>query len=289
MPRDYDPVLRRAIAALDFNTAESRGAVYDRARHAVMQSRLPAAEIGKDQAALEAAIARIEPEMQRTPAWRDRRSSMPAAAPQGPADGAARAPPPVGKAISWRIIAALAAPILLVAIVALYAFWPRSVDRDRAAKREEAVAARVEDARSGNRSSDPTRSYIFNRQMVYYRTVHPVGTIVIAKSQRFLYLVRSNTSAIRYTTGVGRECANTAGLLLISAKDQWSEQPPQPGTSSQRPSGRFGARALALADTGHHIHGTPTTASEDGCFPLVNDDIVDLYDRVPVGTRVVIN
>src|SRR5262249_5699114 len=170
----------------DYNTAGSRGAVYDRARRAVMQSDLPAAEIRNEQAALEAAIARIEAEMQPAAARRDRRSSMPAAGPQGPSDGTARALPPDGKAVSWRVIAAIAAPILLVAIVALYAFWPRSADHERATKREETVAARVGDAKSGNRSSEPTRSYIFNRQMVYYRTVHPVGTIVIAKSQRFL-------------------------------------------------------------------------------------------------------
>ena len=290
MPRDYDTVVRRAIAALEFNTAESRGAVYDRARHVVMQSALPAAEIRNEQAALEAAIARIETEMQPATGWRDRRSPLPAAARQGPPDRAAQAPPG-GRTVSWRVIAAIAAPILLLAIVALYAFWPRSAERDRVANREEAVAARVEDAKSGNRLSDPTRSYIFNRQMVYYRTVHPVGTIVIAKSQRFLYLVKSNVSAIRYTTGVGRECANTAGLLLISAKDQWPDELPQPGTSSQQPNRRFGARALALGDTGHHIHGTyaPTIVGEDGCFPLVNQDILDLYDRVPVGTRTVIN
>jgi len=287
MPRDYDPVLRRAIASLDFNTAEARDAVYERARYAVTQFGLPAAETGNEQAALEAAIARIEAEMQRAPAWPGRASPMPPAARPGPPDHAVPAPPSAGKSVSWRVIAALAAPILLVAI-ALYVFWPRSAERDRAAKREDAVAARVEDAKSANRSSDPQRSYIYNRQMVYYRTVHPVGTIIIAKSQGFLYFVRSNTSAIRYTIGVGRECANTAGLLLISAKDQWPLQPP--GTGAQQPN-RFGARALALGDTGHHIHGTyaATIAGEDGCFPLVNNDVIDLYDRVPVGTRTVIN
>src|SRR5262252_975905 len=114
MPRDYDPVLRRAIASLDFNTAESRGAVYERARYAVMQSGLPAAEIRNEQAALEAAIADIEAEMQRPIVGRDRRSPMPPAARQGPPGSrAAPAPPSAGKTVSWRIIAALAAPILL--------------------------------------------------------------------------------------------------------------------------------------------------------------------------------
>src|SRR5262249_44484544 len=150
MPRDYDPVLRRAIASLDFNTAESRGAVYERARYAVMQSGLPAAEIRNEQAALEAAITHIEDEMQRPIVGRDRRSPMPPAARQGQPSRAAPAPPPAGKTVPWRVIAALAAPILLVAI-ALYAFWPRSAERDRAAKREEAVAARVEDVKSNNR------------------------------------------------------------------------------------------------------------------------------------------
>ena len=134
--------------------------------------------------------------------------------------------------------------------------------------------------------------------MVFYRTIHPVGTIVIAKSQRFLYLVRPDVVAMRYTIGVGRECTNAVGLLLVSAKEEWPETPAQRTSQSassdvQRGGSRsrFGLRSLALGETGHRIHGTyaSTTDGEAGCFVLINDDIVDLYERVHAGTRVVIN
>jgi lipoprotein-anchoring transpeptidase ErfK/SrfK len=135
--------------------------------------------------------------------------------------------------------------------------------------------------------------------MVYYRTVHPVGTIVVAKSQGFLHLVRPNVAAMRYTVGIGRACTGVAGLLTVSAKEDWSQSPAQTAASEPPPGqaapggarSRFGLRALPLSDSGHRIHGThaATTAGDDGCFTLINDDIVDLYDRVQVGTRVVIN
>ena len=107
-----------------------------------------------------------------------------------------------------------------------------------------------------------------------------MGTIVIAKSQRFLYLVRPNTAALRYTIGIGRECANIAGLLLVSAKENWVELKastdadrgkPLPGKGPDPdPRGRFGARSLALDETGHRIHGTGETVASGaaGCFPL---------------------
>jgi lipoprotein-anchoring transpeptidase ErfK/SrfK len=299
MARDYYSVLKRATAALDPDTAAARRAVYDRARHAVIDAGLPMAELRNEQSAIEAAIERIEAETQAaaTPPLRPR-SEVP---PSG--DGATGQPrtarsPEISRS-AWTI-AALATASVAIAAIAGYAFWPRSVsERAAPAQATRDGVAKVEDAKAGAEDSDPKRPYIYNRQVVYYRTIHPVGTIVIAKSQRFLYLVRPNVAAVRYSTGVGRECMNAVGLLLVSAKEEWPERPPQPAAEARRPptktkdnaEARFGARSLALGDTGHRIHGThaPTTAGEDGCFPLVNNDIIDLHDRVPVGTRVVIN
>jgi lipoprotein-anchoring transpeptidase ErfK/SrfK len=294
MARDYYSVLKRATAALDPDTAAARRAVYDRARHAVIDAGLPMAELRNEQSALEAAIERIEAETPAaTPPLR-RQSEMP---PSGDgATGQPRTAPGTSRSV-WTI-AALATASVAIAGIAGYAFWPRSAsERAAPAQATRDGVAKVGDAEAED--SGPKRPYIYNRQVVYYRTIHPAGTIVIAKSQRFLYLVRPNVAAVRYTTGVGRECMNAIGLLLVSAKEEWPERPPQPAAEARRPpttasdnaEGRFGARSLALGDTGHRIHGTdaPTTASADGCFPLVNEDIVDLYDRVPTGTRVVIN
>jgi lipoprotein-anchoring transpeptidase ErfK/SrfK len=97
---------------------------------------------------------------------------------------------------------------------------------------------------------------------------------------------------MRYTIAVGRECSNAIGLLLVSAKDEGMKDA-QPARLASADTGktRSAARSLALGDTGHRIYGTdgPLTTAHDGCFALVSDDIIDLYDRVAVGTRVVIN
>jgi lipoprotein-anchoring transpeptidase ErfK/SrfK len=85
---------------------------------------------------------------------------------------------------------------------------------------------------------------VFKRQPVYYRTTHPVGLIVVEKSQRFLYFVRPNLVAIRYSIAVGRECAELTGWFFISQKQETvgtvapatDAQPPRAGrTRSARP------------------------------------------------------
>jgi lipoprotein-anchoring transpeptidase ErfK/SrfK len=305
MARDYYSVLVRATSALDPSTEEARRAIYDRARLAIMDSGLPAAETTSERSALEDAIARIETQVTqaRAPALPLRRSpgewspADPIAAPAQEEAGA-RA---VRAVFSRPIILALGiAAVLILALVGT-AYWPRVNDAGPVVppKQADASVAPVEPIPSGD-SRASSLSYVFKRQLVYYRTVHPVGTIVIAKSQRFLYLVRSNVVALRYTIGVGRECTNAAGLLLVSAKEEWPERP-HPTTSPSQPppslasaglsNSGFGARSLPLGDTGHRIYGTGalSTTAESGCFALANEDIIDLYNRVSVGTRVVIN
>src|SRR5262249_22865751 len=110
-------------------------------------------------------------------------------------------------------------------------------------------------------------------------------------------LVRPNLVAMRYTVGVGPECANAVGLLTVSAKDDWGDtgaaasDPPARVAAAAPAAGRFGPRSLTLGDTAHRIFGAapPIAAVRDGCFALVNEDVIDLYERVSVGTRVVIN
>jgi lipoprotein-anchoring transpeptidase ErfK/SrfK len=144
----------------------------------------------------------------------------------------------------------------------------------------------------------------FQRQAVFYRSQHPVGTIIIDIAERHLYLIESETRALRYGIGVGRDGVARAGLLPISRKLEWPDwQPPAdlialqpylPRFMAGGPGNPLGARAMYLGKTAAGlIHGTnaPETIGQAlliGCFRLVNDDVIDLYDRVAVGTRVIV-
>lgn len=143
----------------------------------------------------------------------------------------------------------------------------------------------------------------FRPQPVYFRTNEPPGTIVIHTEERFLYLVQDNGMAIRYGVGVGRDGFQWQGLLKVSRKQEWPDWRPPPEMIARQPylprfmaggpGNPLGARALYLGDTVYRIHGTnqPQTighAVSSGCFRLVNGDVIDLYDRVPVGTKVVV-
>jgi lipoprotein-anchoring transpeptidase ErfK/SrfK len=143
----------------------------------------------------------------------------------------------------------------------------------------------------------------YEKQEVFFRTSEAPGTIIIDTSQRFLYLVQPNNRALRYGIGVGRQGFQWSGLQKISRKQEWPDWRPPPEMIERQPylprfmaggSGNpMGARALYLGQTIYRIHGTnqPQTighAVSSGCFRLVNEDVTDLYDHVPVGTKVII-
>lgn len=299
MKKDYYSVLVRAASALDPNSPESRRALYDRARDAMAAAPLTPSELRQERFALEAAIRKIESEFADTrdvfplPVAAGQSMTETAHAPQGAAVRPARR----ARALSRFLIPGLAAAAVLVAALLGYEYWRRGdTGRGDTAKLAPVPARDIGRTKDAGRAEEKSSSYIFKRQMVYYRTIHPVGTIIISKSQNFLYLTRPNTAALRYTIGIGRECSNVAGLLLVSAKEDWSGPSP-PVSASETPStvkavaGQFGARSLALGDTGHRIHGAeePIVGRVVGCFPLVNDDVIDLYERVALGTKVVMN
>jgi lipoprotein-anchoring transpeptidase ErfK/SrfK len=143
----------------------------------------------------------------------------------------------------------------------------------------------------------------YQRQLVFFRTTAAPGTIIVHTSERFLYLVQGNNRALRYGIGVGREGFQWQGLVKISRKAEWPDWTPPPEMIARQPylprfmaggpGNPLGARALYLGQTVYRIHGTnqPQTigqAVSSGCFRLVNPDVIDLYNRVPVGTRVVV-
>ena len=152
-------------------------------------------------------------------------------------------------------------------------------------------------------STDDNVPEQFQRRPVFYRSQHPVGTIVIEAAERHLYLIESETRALRYGIGVGRDGFTWAGLLTITRKQEWPDWRPPPEMIERQPylprfmaggpGNPLGARAMYLGNTVYRIHGTnaPETighAVSSGCFRLVNDDVIDLYDRTPIGTRVIV-
>jgi lipoprotein-anchoring transpeptidase ErfK/SrfK len=143
----------------------------------------------------------------------------------------------------------------------------------------------------------------YARQLVFFRSTEAPGTLVIHTSERFLYVVLGNNRALRYGIGVGREGFTWSGLVRISRKAEWPDWTPPPEMIQRQPylprfmaggpGNPMGSRALYLGSTVYRIHGTnqPETighAVSSGCFRLANGDVIDLYSRVPVGSKVII-
>ncbi len=145
------------------------------------------------------------------------------------------------------------------------------------------------------------------RQVVRYDGRQTPGTVVVSTSERRLYYVLGNGQAVRYGVGVGRPGFTWAGSMNISMKREWPDwRPPAPMLRRRPdlprhmkggPDNPLGARALYLfqggRDTLYRIHGTAEVASigrqvSSGCIRLLNADVIDLYQRVPVGTRVLV-
>jgi lipoprotein-anchoring transpeptidase ErfK/SrfK len=143
----------------------------------------------------------------------------------------------------------------------------------------------------------------FLRQEVDYRGSEAPGTVVIDTPNHFLYLVGENGKAMRYGIGVGRPGFTWSGVHAVSAKKEWPDwvppkemlerQPYLPHFMPGGPNNPLGARALYLGSTLYRIHGSnePWTIGQNvssGCIRMRNADVVDLYSRVKVGTKVIV-
>jgi lipoprotein-anchoring transpeptidase ErfK/SrfK len=139
--------------------------------------------------------------------------------------------------------------------------------------------------------------------VIPYRTTEKPGTIVIDTGAHYLYLVLDGGMARRYGVGVARPGFEWSGVHAITQKREWPEwvppaemrqrQPYLPDRMAGGPDNPLGARALYLGSTLYRIHGSnqPWTIGHDvssGCIRMRNDDVIDLYGRVGVGTRVVV-
>lgn len=269
---DYVPLIARAVATLNPNTSEQRHALYERARKTLVDKlrssdpTLVHTDLKAERAALEAAILRVERDAIRR-----------AAPPQ---------PQPVYRAYEYRdrpplkdtrkqvriLVGASGILLVLMAAMAAYYFWPRSLAEVRSIASQRSVPAPAE-------SSDNKSGYVRLRQLVYYRTNQPVGTIVVDKSQTFLYVVRPNLSALRYSIGVGTECYALSGLYHVARKEELADAKQS----------ALGSRVLYLDKDDYRIHGFegPVKLSA-GCIRLIENDVKYLYNHTPVSTRVVV-
>ncbi|MGE3642822.1 MAG: L,D-transpeptidase [Beijerinckiaceae bacterium] len=152
-------------------------------------------------------------------------------------------------------------------------------------------------------SGGSVRHSAIPRQTVSYSGRHRPGTIVISTKERRLYYVQPGGQAIKYGVGVGRPGFTWGGVKRISRKAEWPGWTPPPQMLRRRPDlprhmkggpdNPLGARALYLGSSLYRIHGSnePGTigqAVSSGCIRMTNEDVIDLYSRVRVGTTVVV-
>jgi lipoprotein-anchoring transpeptidase ErfK/SrfK len=312
---DYYSVLRRAVAGLNPNTTEARHHLYDRARRMLADQFgadiVDHAKFEAETLAFDKAVERIEAAIAASPSHQPYRQNDPSSGPvaRRGEDGVFRS----GR-VRWRPLVAgglcLAAGIAVM--FAGYQFLnkptspaphadnshpPGGVQEARSTDTDEELAPGIDGG-----STDAGLPYYLRRQPVYYRTVYSEGMILIDRSQRFLYLVQPKVVALRYGIGIGSECSPSAGLRHVTQKLEWPEWVPSPGLLKRQvypprliggPGNPLGARLLALDGNVLGIHGTnaPMTIGHAvtlGCFRMVNDDIVDLYQRVSTGASAVI-
>jgi lipoprotein-anchoring transpeptidase ErfK/SrfK len=165
--------------------------------------------------------------------------------------------------------------------------------------RTEPIEMQSEVTDSPTRQIDPK----FQKQMVQYTGLEPPGTVIIDTPQRFLFLVQENGKAMRYGIGVGKPGFTWAGEKKITSKKEWPDWVPPPEMLERRPDlphfmaggpeNPLGARAMYLGNSLYRIHGSnePWTigqAVSSGCIRMRNEDVIDLYERVKVGTKVVV-
>jgi lipoprotein-anchoring transpeptidase ErfK/SrfK len=318
---DYFSVIQGAVGELDINTAAARRDIYDRARSALLgrlravEPKLPEPVLEAELESLNKAIERVETEhvASRGRFSRERYSGLDTGRGLGlgAAPGAVSppipAPPPeptVGPPQDTRserrdslapptdrprrkilapLLAAVAGLVLAIVVtLGALIYWPRQ-------NREVRASAQTSQAGSA--------SYVYMRQPVFYRTTHPPGTILVDKAQRFAYVVLPNVVALRYGIGVGPECNTAQGLHRITRKEEWPGRAADSGFgkirnlfAGAREENPLGARALYLQE--YRLHGTNApsaigNAMPIGCVALLNDSIIEFYDKAPLETRVV--
>ena len=155
-------------------------------------------------------------------------------------------------------------------------------------------------ARRERKPAAPAR---LQRQIVKFPSHEAPGTVIIDTGNTFLYYILGNGKAIRYGIGVGREGFTWSGVKSVARKAEWPDwyppaqmivrQPYLPRMVAGGPGNPLGARAIYIGGTEYRIHGTndPTSIGKQassGCIRLINDDVIDLYNRVTLGAKVIV-
>jgi len=141
------------------------------------------------------------------------------------------------------------------------------------------------------------------RATVNYQTDEAPGTVIVDTQNTYLYYVLGGGKAIRYGIGVGREGFTWSGVKTVERKSEWPDWTPPPEMIARSPylprfmaggvTNPLGARAMYLSGSFYRIHGTNAPATigsraTAGCIRMVNEDVIDLYDRVKVGAKVMV-
>ena len=173
------------------------------------------------------------------------------------------------------------------------------IDRDSAVLRQ----PRTQTEEPGGVAGGDELPAPLQRQVVSYPGNEAAGTVIIDTAHTFLYLTLGGGNALRYGIGVGREGFTWSGVETISRKSEWPDwippaemiarQPYLPRWVGGGPGNPLGARALYLGNTAYRIHGTNDPRSigkhvSSGCIRLRDADVIDLYNRVGIGTKVVV-
>jgi lipoprotein-anchoring transpeptidase ErfK/SrfK len=199
---------------------------------------------------------------------------------------------------AWRATGLLAAAVLWIgsAGAAPLSSYPSNSGElfDAAMRRPDQVQPTEMDV---DRDSD------LQRQVVSYLPETAAGTVVVDTANTYLYFVLGNGKAIRYGIGVGRDGYAWSGAQSVSRKAEWPDWTPPTEMLARQPylprwmaggeTNPLGARAIYLGETVYRIHGTNMPSSigkkvSSGCIRMLNEDVIDLYNRIGVGTKVVV-
>jgi lipoprotein-anchoring transpeptidase ErfK/SrfK len=165
------------------------------------------------------------------------------------------------------------------------------------------AAVLFDEAMAGRAAIDTRLASDLQRQVVGYPSTLAAGTVVVDTANTHLYYVLGDGKAIRYGIGVGREGFTWSGAQAVTRKAEWPDwtppeemivrQPYLPRWMAGGESNPLGARAIYLGSTVYRIHGTNMPATighkvSSGCIRMLNADVIDLYARVDIGTKIVV-
>ena len=196
---------------------------------------------------------------------------------------------------------------IVLAVAAAAALWNGNAGAQVLAMTSHQGVGSIGSDASSNRpfrpDSEPDVAGRLRRQIVDYSTTEAPGTVIVDTPHTYLYFVLGGGKAVRYGIGVGRDGFTWSGVKTIERKSEWPDwlppadmlhrQPYLPRFMAGGPGNPLGARAMYLSGSVYRIHGTNKPSSigthvSSGCIRMLNEDVIDLYGRTHIGTKVVV-